>query len=217
MRQLVLFPLLVLAGACSDARGRGAGAEPERVEVTLSPADRAWIEELVERKLGPREPLQAERRALAPEEPVEAELAVPAAYRLPVDRKMRLVDDGPIALATYNGGAKMYEGSQIETDSGWVRNGPWQAWYGDGQLWESGTYFEGQEHGLWEWWYENGNPEARGDYDRGQRVGPWTYYHENGAVMAQGVYDHDRPIGVWLVHDENGALVSETDHDAERK
>jgi hypothetical protein len=217
MRRIVLFPLLVVSAACSDAGGRG---EPQRVEVTLSPADRAWLEELVDRKLGLREPGLAQRRALALEqEPIEVQepLVEPAAYRIPADTKMHLVDDGPVALATYNSGGKMYEGSQIETEAGWERHGPWQAWHDDGQLWESGTYYQGEEHGLWEWWYENGQPQARGEYDEGQRVGPWTYNHENGAVMAQGAYDHDRPIGLWTVFAEDGTLVSETDHDASGK
>jgi hypothetical protein len=218
MRRIVLFSLLAVSAvlaACSDA-GRG---EPQRVEVTLSPADRAWLEELVDGKLGLRAPALARRHALALEqEPIEEqELVEPAAYRIPVDRKMRLVDDGPVALATYNSGGKLYEGSQIETEAGWERHGPWQAWHDDGQLWEAGTYYEGEEHGLWEWWYANGQPQARGEYDEGRRVGPWTYYHENGVVMAQGAYDHDRPIGLWTVHDESGVLVSETDHDADGK
>lgn len=216
MRSTRLVPWLLLLSACSDARGRGESAEPQRIEVTLSAADRVWFEELVERKLGQREPAPSQRRALALEEAPSAaeELVESVAWSVPVDTKMRLVDDGPVALATYLNGGKMYEGSQIETDAGWVSHGPWQAWYDDGQPWESGAYHEGKEHGPWEWWYENGNPQARGDFERGKRIGYWTYYHENGALMAQGSYDLDRPIGVWSVYDENGALVSETDHDA---
>lgn len=211
-----LLPCLTFA-ACSDPRSADPSAEPQRVEVTLSAGDRAWIEGLLEQKLGLREPVVARGGMHEPEESEEEVLVESAAWRVPVDKKMRLVDDGPVALATYNSGGKMYEGSQIETEAGWERHGPWQAWHDDGQLWESGTYYQGEEHGLWEWWYENGQPQARGEYDEGQRVGPWTYYHENGAVMAQGAYDHDRPIGLWRVLDENGALVSETDHDADKK
>lgn len=212
MRLTLLVPVLALLVACSDARGRDAAA-PQRVEVTLGKEDRAWLEALLEREFGRREPLAPRATLAAVVEPVLGGVE-PATWQVPVDTKMRLVDDGPVALATYNGGAKMYEGGQIETDAGWVRHGPWQAWHADGSPWEAGTYFEGEEHGLWEWWYENGNAQARGDYDLGARVGAWIYYHENGTVMAQGSYDHDRPIGVWSVFDEQGALVSETDHDA---
>jgi len=198
--------LVVALAACSDARSSSSG-EPQRVEVTLSPSDRAWLEQVLERKLGLREAVAAREPARVLEPAVE-----PIALRVPIDTKMRLIDDGPVALATYNSGGKMYEGVQVETDEGWQRHGPWQAWHADGTPWESGTYVQGREHGLWEWWYENGNLQARGEYDEGRRVGAWSYHHENGTVMARGSYDLGRPIGVWTVFDESGALVSEKDH-----
>jgi len=211
--------LLVLLPACAEASVPApvVVAAPESIEVRLSEDDKAWLAEVIADGPSPggREPTcgdlpdlsRADQLGRWRSEPTRRETSLRSPDDVP--DKMRLVTDGPVASASYNTGAALYEGAQVQVGDEWVRDGGWRAWHADGQPWEEGAYRGGEEDGPWRWWYDNGSPQALGTFADGKHVGGWTYYHENGYVMAEGVYEDDRPVGAWRTYHDSGALHSE--------
>jgi hypothetical protein len=195
--------LVVLLSLCSSACILPVqSAPPGEFVVRLAPEDRALLENLV-RHAAVGEP----EHALEPLERVPSRESAP----LPRD-SMRLVTEGPIAMASYNSGAPLYNGVQVLHEGRWVRDGAWRAWHADGNPWEEGAYRRGEEHGPWRWWYEGGTLQAQGTFDEGLHTGAWTYYHPNGEVLAAGRYERGRPVGRWVTFDEHGNLLSEREH-----
>ena len=69
------------------------------------------------------------------------------------------------------------------------KDGPWVAYYPNGQLWAEGTYKDGELDGPYVSYYENGQLEKQGTYKDGKEYGPWVYYHENGQLWKEGTYN----------------------------
>ena len=68
------------------------------------------------------------------------------------------------------------------------KDGPWVAYYPNGQLRAQGTYKNGELDGPYISYYENGQLEEQGNYKDGKEVGLWVYYFENGQLRSEGIY-----------------------------
>jgi antitoxin component YwqK of YwqJK toxin-antitoxin module len=113
--------------------------------------------------------------------------------------------DGPVIESYYAPSKPEFLGTQVLDDDGkWVRDGPWTAWYENGQVCELGAYRAGAEHGPWQWYYEDGTRMAEGGWVDGKRVGEWTFWHENGALGTTGSYADGVGCGVWTLYHESG-------------
>ena len=68
------------------------------------------------------------------------------------------------------------------------KDGPWVAYYPNGQLRAQGTYEDGKLDGPYVSYYENGQLEEQGNYKDGKEEGLWVYYFENGQLRSEGIY-----------------------------
>jgi len=69
------------------------------------------------------------------------------------------------------------------------RTGQWTAWYSDGEIWSTGEYKDGLEHGL------------------------KTVYHENGQKYYEGAIKNEKRKGAWQFWDKEGKLIKEINYD----
>ena len=150
------------------------------------------------------------RRALQVERPAsQDDLAPPAPALSPFGafepaRKKPAIE-GPVVESWYGEGEPEFAGRQVlDADGRWQLDGPWQAWYANGQPQERGAYASGVEDGPWEWWYEDGRPMAAGTWIEGRRVGRWSFWQQNGALGATGHYVDGEGDGPWTLYHENG-------------
>lgn len=78
---------------------------------------------------------------------------------------------------------------QGQTTTKYVKNGPWVAWYANGQKQVEGEFREDVPVGKFNWWYENGQKQTEGAYDNtGTQVGLWLSWHLNGQKESQADY-----------------------------
>jgi uncharacterized protein len=86
------------------------------------------------------------------------------------------------------------------------RDGPFEFYYENGQLFSKGTFVAGEQHGPTEWYYENGQLQLKGTYVAGEEWhGPMEIYDENGQLKAGGTFNMGHKCGVWL---ESGKTVT---------
>ena len=197
--------LLLIAGAFWLLRGeRTWASDPERAVVAAEqePGEASAEPRGVVEPGGSGEryvlALQAPRTREADE---EAEPGEPFAWRMRDPPRV----DGPLIESHYAAGQPEFLGRQVrDADGRWVRDGPWTAWYENGQVCERGAYRAGVEDGPWQWWYESGGRMAAGSWVEGRRVGEWTYWHENGALGMVGSYDDGVGSGLWTLYHESG-------------
>jgi len=69
---------------------------------------------------------------------------------------------------------------------GYVKNGksdgPWVAYWLNGQLSSQGNYKKGEKDGPWISYWENGHLWDKGEYKNGKRDGRWVFYHPDGSL-----------------------------------
>jgi len=71
-----------------------------------------------------------------------------------------------------------------------------------------GGYKNGKREGEWNSWYENGNLWSIGTFKSGVQVGKTMTYYENGNLRYTGNYDsNEKRIGAWKFYDEDGNLL----------
>lgn len=88
-------------------------------------------------------------------------------------------------------------------------NGPFTAWYRNGQMQRTGLFSNGHPHGFWQWWHENGQLEREGELVRGVPIGAWVYYHANGQRAEEGEFEGlsgRKKVG-WTYWDEDGNII----------
>lgn len=79
----------------------------------------------------------------------------------------------------YNNGKEKMKGN-IKNG---LRDGLWQAWYENGNLWSEAEYLKGINHGKSVTYFENGKIRYEGKFDNGKKVGEWKYYDEAGNLV----------------------------------
>lgn len=77
-------------------------------------------------------------------------------------------------------------------------DGPYEAYYENGQLWEKGILAAGEPDGLYERYYENGQLWIVATHAAGERDGPYERYYWNGQLEAGGTYNMGEACGEWI-------------------
>ena len=77
-------------------------------------------------------------------------------------------------------------------------DGPYEAYYENGQLWEKGILVAGEPDGPYERYYENGQLWIMATYAAGERDGPYERYYWNGQLEAGGTYNMGEACGEWI-------------------
>lgn len=80
-------------------------------------------------------------------------------------------------------------------------------YYNNGKEKMNGVIIDGQREGLWQAWYENGNLWSEAEYKKGINNGKSVTYFENGKVRYEGKFNNGKKIGEWNYYDEEGKLV----------
>ena len=65
----------------------------------------------------------------------------------------------------------------------------------------------GRKQGLWESYWRNGNLYYKGSFNNGKREGEWEYYYECGILSSKGSFNNDRFEGIWELYDDEGDLI----------
>ena len=86
------------------------------------------------------------------------------------------------------------------------RHGPFQTWYGNGNLRQEGNYRYGQPQGRWTYYYPNGERRMEGNWRFGKAQGPWTHWYENGMRESAGRFRGGKREGSWTYWDTAGNL-----------
>ena len=84
-------------------------------------------------------------------------------------------------------------------------DGPYETYYDNGQLEETGTLKDGCWDGPYETYHPNGQLESKRTYRDGDRDGLWETYYENGQLRNEGTYKDGEKCGEWL---EDGGTVT---------
>jgi len=77
-------------------------------------------------------------------------------------------------------------------------DGPYEAYYENGQLWEKGILVAGEPDGPYERYYENGQLWIMATYAAGERDGPYERFYWNGQSEAGGTYNMGERCGEWI-------------------
>ena len=86
------------------------------------------------------------------------------------------------------------------------RDGPWIAYYHNGQLWWKGTFKDGKKDGSYVSYYNNGQLGSKETYKDGNQDGLWVRYHDNGQLRSKGTYKDGNQDGLWVRYHDNGQL-----------
>jgi len=77
------------------------------------------------------------------------------------------------------------------------KEGYWESYYDNGQLWIKCFYKNGELDGYWEKYFDNGNLYSKGSYINGERDGIWEEYYYNGQLESKGSFKNDKKDGIW--------------------
>ncbi len=80
-------------------------------------------------------------------------------------------------------------------------------YYENGKEKMKGSIKDGKREGLWQAWYENGNLWSEAEYSKGINNGKSVTYFESGKVRYEGLYKEGKKVGDWKYYDEDGKLV----------
>jgi antitoxin component YwqK of YwqJK toxin-antitoxin module len=89
-----------------------------------------------------------------------------------------------------------------------IFNGVYKVFYSSGELWEEGTYADGEREGLWTTWYRNGVIAKEGDFLNGEYNGLWIENFPNGQTRSETNYLNREKDGLQTIYDENANVVS---------
>lgn len=102
----------------------------------------------------------------------------------------------------------------IETFDMGTFNGPFKAYYENGNLELLGHYDNNVMKGKWYKYYESGELEEIVTFDHNAENGPFVEFYRNGNKKAEGNYvNGENEDGLLLLYDETGTLVKKMDCD----
>ncbi len=105
-----------------------------------------------------------------------------------------------------------YADGQIKEKGTFLDNQPvgiWEYFYENGHLKMTGEIRDNQNFGSWKYFYENGNPSMEGEIYKGARHGLWQYFYENGEIKSRGEYKNGQRDGIWNWFYEDGQIKSQ--------
>ena len=76
-----------------------------------------------------------------------------------------------------------------QIDAQGFRQGPWESYHHDGNLWSKGSFLDGKRTGYWEYYWFNGNFMWKGSYLNGIEIGTWEQYDIEGNLK-KVIYYH---------------------------
>jgi antitoxin component YwqK of YwqJK toxin-antitoxin module len=95
-----------------------------------------------------------------------------------------LIERMPYAYREYYPGKKQLKlAGGLDKDE--KRNGPWKAYFENGQLNSMTYYVHGKKHGHSVVNHPNGQVFYMGEYKDDERVGTWLYYDESGQLLKE--------------------------------
>jgi antitoxin component YwqK of YwqJK toxin-antitoxin module len=92
---------------------------------------------------------------------------------------------------------------------GKIKNGPFTAFYANGQAKTKGQYKNNQAEGIWERFFENGQLKSTYSYRNGNLEGYGKLYFENGKPAQEGHYAANLEDSTWKYYFESGKLKSQ--------
>jgi hypothetical protein len=125
------------------------------------------------------------------------------AFSVVKDKQGNYVKDGPYA-AFYQNGQKSEEGA-FKSDH---PEGHWQKWGDDGKLTLDINYKNGKREGAFSL-YASGTLMQTGSYSNDELSGPFKYLGFTGLVVT-GAMEHDKPIAAWAINETSGKARART-------
>jgi len=83
--------------------------------------------------------------------------------------------------------------------------GPYTAWFRNGQLRAQGNLKNSKEEGTWQYFYKNGNPASTLSYVDGKLQGKMTYYYSTGELLEERTFEADVQVGTLQNYYRSGA------------
>lgn len=132
---------------------------------------------------------------------------------LKVREEMKLDEDGEWILHGkvqhfWENGAKKLEMFYREG----LPHGSKTVWYPDGQVYHTGQYIEGREHGVWLTYFPSGAKQSELNLNLGAFDGPEIRWHENGNKAMYGVWNKGKQTGFFTFWSEDGKINREVDY-----
>jgi hypothetical protein len=228
VERIALF--FVLIGIVSVASCRASGT----AKCSTSETERAARME--EAPPPPRmEPAPKVEAAPEPSKPAAAEKAPPAAKPGETIR-----ESGEITQVGEgfwdNGKLKVREEMKLDEDGEWILHGkvehfwedgsrklemfyreglphgPKTVWYPDGQVYHTGQYIDGREHGVWLTYFPSGAKQSELNLNLGAFDGAEIRWHENGNKAMYGQWVKGKQAGFFTFWSEDGKISREVDY-----
>ncbi len=95
-------------------------------------------------------------------------------------------------------------GKVVETYVNGIKEGPFEMWHPNGQLFQKGTMKDGKLSGSFVAYHDNGKVSAKGNYKNGRKDGDWVIYHPNGEVSQEVTFNEGQEEGVSKFYHANG-------------
>ena len=86
------------------------------------------------------------------------------------------------------------------------QEGPWVAYWKNGQLSSKGVYKSGKQTGSWFYYYDNGNLWSQESWREGKQDGLWITYWDNGQLRSKGNYINGKQEGRWVSYWKTGEI-----------
>jgi antitoxin component YwqK of YwqJK toxin-antitoxin module len=94
-----------------------------------------------------------------------------------------------------------------ETYKNGKRDGLYEKWWENGQLFRRTFYKNGEENGLYQQWYDNGQLWIQGEFKNDKREGVWKEWFENGQLELLEKWENGLLEGLQESFDNNGLSV----------
>jgi antitoxin component YwqK of YwqJK toxin-antitoxin module len=91
-------------------------------------------------------------------------------------------------------------------DADELLQGPYTAWFRNGQVYAQGTLKDSKEDGTWQYFYKNGNPAFTLSFLDGKLQGKAIYYYFTGELQEERLFEADIQVGTYQSYYPSGAL-----------
>jgi uncharacterized protein len=88
-----------------------------------------------------------------------------------------------------------------------IKEGLWNYYHDNGQLYSKGNYKNGNQDGYWVHYHENGQLNSKGDFKNGELEGSYITYYDSGNLYSKGDYKNGKREGFWIGYWDNGQLT----------
>jgi antitoxin component YwqK of YwqJK toxin-antitoxin module len=88
-----------------------------------------------------------------------------------------------------------------------ILHGKATAWYKNGQMRRSGSYYKGLISGKWEFWDEKGNKTVEANYKDDVLNGSFVLLYSNGKIREKGQFADNKRTGQWSYYNEGGQPI----------